>query len=196
MFPSSGSKGKRSKERARSMQEAALAMDAAVKRWISVPPGIEPSLSVRDIRFSDFIHRTGIKKQTKEKQVQWLRLTLSKGPNKIGFFPHLRTETDPVSETSCFSLVCFLIPGRWIKSKNPISLKVIHHRQNPIVTTLLSGRAASGRATARRGTSLISVHIDPTQAELESDVKVHRFYEENSYKSGVWYKSKVVPVLN
>jgi hypothetical protein len=35
---------------------------------------------------------------------QWLGLALSKGPNRIGFFPHLRTETDPVSETSCFFL--------------------------------------------------------------------------------------------
>jgi hypothetical protein len=34
-----------------------------------------------------------------------------------------------------FPLVCFLIPGRWIESENPISQKVIHHRQNPIVTT-------------------------------------------------------------
>jgi hypothetical protein len=58
---------------------------------------------------------------------------ISKGPNRIGVFPHLRTETDPVSETSCFPL--FLIPGRWIESENPIFLKVIHHRQNPIVTT-------------------------------------------------------------
>jgi hypothetical protein len=33
---------------------------------------------------------------------QWLGLALSKGPNRIGFFPHLRTETDPVPETSCF----------------------------------------------------------------------------------------------
>jgi hypothetical protein len=33
-----------------------------------------------------------------------------------------------------FFLSLFLIPGRWIKSENPISLKVIHHRQNPIVT--------------------------------------------------------------
>jgi hypothetical protein len=60
---------------------------------------------------------------------------VSKEPNRIGVFPHLRTETDAVSETSCFSLVCFLIPGRWRKSENPVSLKVIHHRQNPIVTT-------------------------------------------------------------
>jgi hypothetical protein len=30
---------------------------------------------------------------------------LSKGPNRVGVFPHLRTETDPVSETLCFSLV-------------------------------------------------------------------------------------------
>jgi hypothetical protein len=56
------------------------------------------------------------------------------GPNRIGFFPHLRTETDPVSETSCF-LSLILIPGRWIESKNPIFLKVIHHRQNRIVIT-------------------------------------------------------------
>jgi hypothetical protein len=34
---------------------------------------------------------------------QWLRLALSKGPNGVGVFaPHLRTETDPFSETSCF----------------------------------------------------------------------------------------------
>jgi hypothetical protein len=65
-----------------------------------------------------------------------IEATLSKGPNRIGFFLRLRTETDPVSETSCSSLVCFLIPGRWIKSKNPISLKAIHHRQNPIVTNV------------------------------------------------------------
>jgi hypothetical protein len=36
------------------------------------------------------------------------------------------------------SLVCFLIPGRWIKSETPISLKVIHHRQNPIVINRVS----------------------------------------------------------
>jgi hypothetical protein len=29
----------------------------------------------------------------------------SKGPNRVGVFPHLRTETDPVSETLCFSLL-------------------------------------------------------------------------------------------
>jgi hypothetical protein len=66
----------------------------------------------RDIGFSDFIHRPGIKKQTKEiHDVSETGPVISKGPNRIGFFPHLRTETDPVSETSCFSLVCFLIPG-------------------------------------------------------------------------------------
>jgi hypothetical protein len=34
-----------------------------------------------------------------------LRLALSKGPNRVGVFPHLRTERDPVSETLCFSLL-------------------------------------------------------------------------------------------
>jgi hypothetical protein len=37
--------------------------------------------------------------------VQWLRLAVSKGPNRVGVFPHLRTETDAVSETLCFSLL-------------------------------------------------------------------------------------------
>jgi hypothetical protein len=32
-------------------------------------------------------------------------------------------------------LSLFLIPGRWVESENPIFLEVIHHRQNPIVTT-------------------------------------------------------------
>jgi hypothetical protein len=36
-----------------------------------------------------------------------LGLALSKAPNRIGFFPHLRTETDPVSETSCFPWFVF-----------------------------------------------------------------------------------------
>jgi hypothetical protein len=27
------------------------------------------------------------------------------GPNRVGVFPHLRTETDPVSETLCFFIV-------------------------------------------------------------------------------------------
>jgi hypothetical protein len=67
----------------------------------------------RDIGFSDFMHRPGIKKQTKEKTQR-----------KHIQFPKRRG----------FSLVCFLILGQWIKSENPISLKVIHHRRNPIVT--------------------------------------------------------------
>jgi hypothetical protein len=33
---------------------------------------------------------------------RWLRLALSKGPNRVGVSLHLRTERDPVSETSCF----------------------------------------------------------------------------------------------
>jgi hypothetical protein len=33
---------------------------------------------------------------------QWLRLGLSKGPNRVGVSPHLKMEAEPVSETSCF----------------------------------------------------------------------------------------------
>jgi hypothetical protein len=38
-----------------------------------------------------------------------VEVTLSKGPNKVAVSPHLRTETDPVSETLCFPV--FRIPG-------------------------------------------------------------------------------------
>jgi hypothetical protein len=49
--------------------------------------------------------------------VQWLRLTLSKGSNWVGVFtPHLRQETDSVSETSCF--LFSRIPGDEKKSSN------------------------------------------------------------------------------
>jgi hypothetical protein len=51
------------------------------------------------------------------------RLALSEGPNRVGVCPHLRTETDPVSETSCFfSSFNSLESGRWTKSENPLIL--------------------------------------------------------------------------
>jgi hypothetical protein len=45
-------------------------------------------------------------------------------------FLHLRTETDPVSETSCV----LWNTGRWIKSRNPEISCAIQHRQNPSET--------------------------------------------------------------
>jgi hypothetical protein len=50
--------------------------------------------------------------------VQWLRLAFSKGPNKLRVFPpHMRTETEPVSETSC-SLVFRIRDGGQGQKKN------------------------------------------------------------------------------
>jgi hypothetical protein len=60
-----------------------------------------------------------------------LRLALSKGPNRSGVSPHLRMETDPVSETSCFSSN-YLESGRGTKPETQVNLCVIHHRQNHI----------------------------------------------------------------
>jgi hypothetical protein len=41
-----------------------------------------------------------------ESLAQWLRLSLSKRPNKVGVsIPHLKKETDAVSETLCFLVV-------------------------------------------------------------------------------------------
>jgi hypothetical protein len=49
---------------------------------------------------------------------------------------HLRTETDPVSETLWYFFVIYT--RRWIKSKiNLIVLYIIHHRQNPLKSRLV-----------------------------------------------------------
>jgi hypothetical protein len=53
-----------------------------------------------------------------------ITITLHRGQcmeNSIS--PHMRTETDPVSETSCFSSN-YLESGRWTKSQNPVILSV------------------------------------------------------------------------
>jgi hypothetical protein len=66
--------------------------------------------------------------------VQWLRLALSKGSNRVGVSLHLRIEADPFSETFWFSSD-FLESGRGTKSETPVILCVIHHRQNSIAST-------------------------------------------------------------
>jgi hypothetical protein len=49
-----------------------------------------------------------------------LRLALFKGPNRIGVSPHLRTETDPVSETSVLFFFLVIIRIRTMdKVRNP-----------------------------------------------------------------------------
>jgi hypothetical protein len=61
------------------------------------------------------------------------RTVHSSTPRKLG--REVARRTCP-REALCSKLgLHFLIPGRWIESENSIFLKVIHHRQNPIVTT-------------------------------------------------------------
>jgi hypothetical protein len=55
-------------------------------------------------------------------------------PVDRGNLNHWGTETDPVSETSCFSSN-YIESGLWTKSENPVILCVIHHRQNTIEST-------------------------------------------------------------
>jgi hypothetical protein len=58
--------------------------------------------------------------------VLWLRLALSEGPNRVGVLPHLRTETDPVSQTLCS--LFFWNTGWWALSKNPVILSfIVYH---------------------------------------------------------------------
>jgi hypothetical protein len=55
------------------------------------------------------LHPSSCILKTTEHGVQWLRLALSNGPNRVGVSPsHLRTETNPVPETLCF--LVFRIP--------------------------------------------------------------------------------------
>jgi hypothetical protein len=69
-----------------------------------------------------------------------LRLALSKGPNRVGVSPHLRTETEPVPETSCFLSSNYLETGRRTKSENPLILFVGSHlsRTLPIAMPLFT----------------------------------------------------------
>jgi hypothetical protein len=60
---------------------------------------------------------------SKETQlVHWLRLTLSKRPDRVSPSPFTWTWKHPVSETSCF--VVIYNSGRWTKSINPMILNV------------------------------------------------------------------------
>jgi hypothetical protein len=69
-----------------------------------------------------------------------MRLALSQGPNRLGVSPHLRMETDPFSETSCFSSN-YLEFWRRTKSETPIILCVIHHCQNPVKNHVVAPRS-------------------------------------------------------
>jgi hypothetical protein len=56
-------------------------------------------------------------------QKYWIEATLSKGPNRIGFFPSPEDGNRSSFRNVVFLLSLFLIPGRWIRSENPISPK-------------------------------------------------------------------------
>jgi hypothetical protein len=49
---------------------------------------------------------------------------------QMSLSPHLKMETDPVSETLFFLVISN--SGRWAKPKHPMILSVIHHLQNPL----------------------------------------------------------------
>jgi hypothetical protein len=57
--------------------------------------------------------------------------------------PHLKTETDPVSETLCF--LVSRIPDDGQSPKNPVILNIIPHRLNPLESTSL--QSVSSRST-------------------------------------------------
>jgi hypothetical protein len=71
--------------------------------------GLSPSPGILETRKHDVSETGSIsvlkckrKTPTQLGPLERWRLAISKGPNWVGFFPpHLRTKTDPVSETSC-----------------------------------------------------------------------------------------------
>jgi hypothetical protein len=107
----------------------------------------------RDIGFSDFIHRPGIKKQTKETRRfgNWICFRPQVRERLILLGPLERASLNHWITVCRVSLVCFLIPGRWIKSGNPISLKVIHHRQNNLYCSRNTAIVRKSRAMWRWG---------------------------------------------
>jgi hypothetical protein len=66
-------------------------------------------------------------------EARWFILALSKVPNRVVVSPHLRTETDPVSETLCFLLFRILNDGH---SPETRYFWVLYHRQNPFDSTV------------------------------------------------------------
>jgi hypothetical protein len=79
--------------------------------------------------------------------LRWWRLAISKGPNWVGVFPpHLRTETDPVSDTSYFLVFRILDNGHlhgevWKPSNSEclliVSLCKILPAENTVSTSVL-----------------------------------------------------------
>jgi hypothetical protein len=64
--------------------------------------------------------------------VKWLKLPLSKGTNRVGFsFPSPEDGNISSFRSFVLSSICIWNSGRWTKSRNPVILSVIHHRQNP-----------------------------------------------------------------
>jgi hypothetical protein len=80
-------------------------------------------------------------------KIQTATLALSKGPNRVGVFRHhLRTETDPVSETLCS--VVFRIPDdgqspKPFTNSNVRTLKNLQ-LQSPIEQNFLVGLCSEG----------------------------------------------------
>jgi hypothetical protein len=70
-------------------------------------------------------------------------LTFYKGPNWVGVFspPHLRTETDELSETPCFY---FQNTGRWEKFKNQVILCSVFLYFSQLVSTAIKGIGFEG----------------------------------------------------
>jgi hypothetical protein len=85
----------------------------------------------RDIGFSDFIHRPSIKKQTKENH----DVSETGSVSVLRFFPSPEDGNRSSFRNVVVFLSLFFNTRTMDKSENPISLKVIHHCQNPILTT-------------------------------------------------------------
>jgi hypothetical protein len=64
------------------------------------------------------------------------RLTLSKGPNRVGVYPPPSPEDG--NRSSFRNVVCFVvsrIPDDGQSPKNPVIMNIMHHRRNPLEST-------------------------------------------------------------
>jgi hypothetical protein len=82
-----------------------------------------------------------------------------------------------------FFLSLFLIPGRWIESESPVSLKVIHHRQNPIVTT--SNLSAFAKPTLTNSLLKTTICCRPELVKHP----IHFYWSRSTVKDGGYTQS-------
>jgi hypothetical protein len=99
-------------------------------------------------------------------EYQYMELKRVGYRNRIGVSPHLRTETDSVSETSCFSFN-YLESGRLTKSENPVILCLeVYRYRTPTLESAAIHRTNNKDRPTETSHFAISLYVCETQFSL------------------------------